>query len=89
MMIHTIVATSILLAMSFGAAALPQVNQLQDRTAVMRQGDCVPSPTRPRGKYLIVNVERESLSKRSKKDAVTRPITPECGPRSLTRLRVT
>lgn len=89
MMIHTIVATSILLAMSFDAAALPQVNRLGDRTAAIRHGECAPSPTRLRGKYFIVNVERESLSKRSKKDVMTRPVNPECGPRSLTRLRVT
>ena len=88
-MIYTIVGTSILLAISFGVAALPQMNQPQDRTAAMRHGECVPSPTRPRGKYFIVNVERESLSERSKKDAVTRPVNPECGPRLLIRSRVT
>ncbi len=75
-------SASILVAMSFDVAAQPRMEKLWVDTVTVRDGECMPSTLRPRGRYVIVNVERRLLSNRSTSVDATKLINPECTTRS-------
>jgi hypothetical protein len=105
MVITSLLTTSILLTMSFYAAAQSPVEEVRAETAFVLEGNCMHPAPQPRVKYLIFNLDPRMPSKNAKNVAFTTPLPPECkprngvaphgeskflvGPRSRTRSRVT